>query len=129
MTENDKPHGHNKVDGQVPAECAAVMVYTTFPSLSAAETMGVALVEGHLAGCVNILPGMVSIYLWEGARERSEEVVLIAKTTRQRAGDCMRAIIASHPYDNPAVLCLPVPAGARDYLAWIAAGTKLDAGR
>ena len=58
----------------------AVLVYTTFPSLEAAEEIGTALVDAGLAACVNILPGMVSIYVWNGARNRDTEVVMIIKT-------------------------------------------------
>ncbi len=58
----------------------AVLVYTTWPSIVEAETAGRAIVERRLAACVNILPGMVSHYWWQGALERGEEVVMILKT-------------------------------------------------
>src|SRR5438309_11424088 len=58
----------------------AVFVYTTYPSLVEAEKAGRAIVERRLAACVNILPGMVSHYWWQGAIERGEEVVMIIKT-------------------------------------------------
>ena len=58
----------------------AVFVYTTYPSLVEAERTGAAVVERRLAACVNILPGMVSHYWWEGEIERGEEVVMIIKT-------------------------------------------------
>lgn len=128
MTENDKPRGQIKVEGVIPDALAAVMVYATFPDLAAAEAVGRDLIEAGHAGCINIIPGMVSLYVWEGALERSEEVVLIAKTTPGRAQSAMTAIHSAHPYETPAVLALPVAAGGADYLAWIrgnidAAGT------
>src|ERR1700722_14628842 len=58
----------------------AVLVYTTFPSIGEAERAGRALVERRLCACVNILPGMVSLYWWQGAIERGDEVVMIIKT-------------------------------------------------
>ena len=58
----------------------AVFVYTTYPSLVEAERIGKALLERRLAACVNILPGMISHYWWQGAIERGEEVVMIVKT-------------------------------------------------
>lgn len=123
MNANDKPSHRGRVTGRVPGDCAAVLVYTTFPSREAAETAGRALVEGELAGCINILAPMVAIYRWQGVTERAEEAVLIAKTSAAKAEACMEAILAAHPYDTPAVLALPVAAGAADYIAWILAGT------
>ena len=58
----------------------AVFVYTTYPSIVEAEQAGRALVERRLCACVNILPGMVSLYWWQGAIERGDEVVMIIKT-------------------------------------------------
>jgi periplasmic divalent cation tolerance protein len=58
----------------------AVLVYTTWPSIVEAERAGHAIVEGRLAACVNILPGMISHYWWQGKIERAEEVVMLIKT-------------------------------------------------
>lgn len=124
MAENSKPAAKTQLTGVVPADCAAVLVYTTFPDEAAALSLGRVLVEQQLAGCVNLLPGMVSLYVWNGALERANECVLIAKTTPERSQDCMQAILAAHPYDTPAVLALPVAAGAADYLDWIRRGTS-----
>ena len=57
------------------------LIYVTCPSVASADEIGAALVEERLTACVNILPGMRSIYRWQGAVERAEEVVLLAKTT------------------------------------------------
>ena len=124
MAENDKPSAGAGGRGQIEPQCEVVMVYTTLPSLEAAESMGQTLIVRKLAGCINILPGMVSIYAWQGAVERSEEAVLIAKTASDRAAACMSAIIAEHPYETPAVLLLPVVAGSAAYLDWILNGTR-----
>ena len=67
----------------------AVFVYTTYPSAVEAEKAGVAIVGQRLAACVNILPGMVSHYWWEGTIERGEEAVMILKTRASLAG-CWR---------------------------------------
>lgn len=127
MTENNKPRTHIKVEEGARPSSGLVMVYATYPSLCAAEEAGRRLVEGAVAGCVNILPAMVSLYVWQGALERSEEVVLLAKTTAERCEVCMHAILASHPYATPAVLALPVVASAADYFDWISAGTRQSA--
>lgn len=106
----------------------AVLVYTTYPSIVEAETAGRAIVERRLAACVNILPGMVSHYWWQGALERGEEVVMIFKTRAELAEAVRRAVRASHPYTTPAILVLPVDGGDPDYLAWIAGETRAPDG-
>lgn len=125
MAENDKPSASNAIKGRVAPQSEAVLVYTTFPSLQTAESAGRSLVTGRLAGCINILPAMVSLYFWDGKLERADEVVLIAKTAADRADACMAAIVAAHPYDTPAVLALPVAAGSAAYLDWIVSGTRV----
>ncbi len=122
MAENDKPPLRTVLSGSLSPDSAAVLVYTTFPDMAAAEQTGRVLVEQRHAGCVNILPGMVSLYVWQGQLERADEVVLIAKTTRDAADTCMAEILKLHPYDTPAVLAVPVAAGAAAYLDWIARG-------
>ena len=100
-----------------------VLVYTTFPDISSAKRIGGALVERRLAACVNILPGMLSIYRWEGALETSEEVVMIIKTSSAAAGDVIREVESLHPYETPAVLKIETNGGSRSYLDWIIAMT------
>ncbi|MFG1374614.1 divalent-cation tolerance protein CutA [Xanthobacter oligotrophicus] len=97
------------------------LVYTTFPSREAAENVARALVAERLVACANILPGMVSIYRWEGQVERADEVVMILKTTTARASDVVEAVRARHPYEVPAILVLPVEGGLAAYLGWIGA--------
>ncbi len=72
----------------------AILVYTTYPSLVEAEAAGRAIVEKRLAACVNILPGMVSHYRWEGKVERGEEAVMIVKT-RATLADAVRDAVKS----------------------------------
>lgn len=99
----------------------AVLVYTTFPSLVEAETAGRQILERRLAACVNILPGMVSHYWWQGAIERAEEAVMIVKTRAPLAEPVREAVRAVHPYETPAIMIVPVEGGDPEYLAWIAA--------
>ena len=87
MQENDKP----------------VLIYSTFPSPEAAEAVGQQLVAARLAACVNILPGMTSIYRWEGAIARESEAVMIIKTRASLALRVMEMVKASHSYANPAL--------------------------
>jgi periplasmic divalent cation tolerance protein len=96
-----------------------VLVYSTFPSTEVAEAVGRDLVEGRLAACVNIIPGMTSIYRWQGSLCRDAEVVMIIKTTGARVDDVLGGVRARHPYDNPALLVLPVEGGSAEYLDWL----------
>lgn len=107
-------------------EDTPVLVYTTFPDITSAKSIGGELVDRQLAACVNILPGMVSVYRWEGARETSEEVVMIIKTRSALAGDVTREVEARHPYDTPAVLVFETIGGSAPYMDWIAAMTSKD---
>ena len=75
----------------------AVFVYTTYPSLVEAERIGKAVLEQRLAACVNILPGMISHYWWQGAIERGEEVVMIIKT-RASLAESVRAAVKAHAF-------------------------------
>ncbi len=101
-----------------------VLVYTTWPSAAEAETAGRAMVEAKLCACANILPGMISIYAWEGEVERGEEAVMILKTRRDLSASLMEAVRAAHPYDTPAIIELPATAIDPGYGAWIAAETR-----
>ena len=102
----------------------AVLLYTTYPSIVEAEEAGRAVVAQRLAACVNILPGMISHYWWQGKMERSEEVVMIFKT-RAALAEAVRATVKEkHSYATPAILVLPVESVDSDYHAWIVAETQ-----
>ena len=109
---------------QEPNEERAVFVYTTYPSLVEAERIGRAVLEKRLAACVNILPGMISHYWWQGAIERGEEVVMIIKTRATLAEDVRATVKALHPYTVPAILVLPVEGGEPGYLQWLMKETE-----
>ena len=102
----------------------AVFVYSTFPDLAQAKQAANKLVRNGLAACVNILPGMVSLYMWEGVVEEADEVVFIVKTVSHRAKEVMAEIGELHPYEEPALLVLPTVGGSESYLAWIAEATS-----
>ena len=102
----------------------AVFVYTTYPSVVEAEKAGRAIVERRLAACVNILPGMVSHYWWEGKVERGEEVVMIIKTRASLARNVERAVKEMHSYTTPAILVIPLERVEQTYLGWLMAETE-----
>jgi periplasmic divalent cation tolerance protein len=95
----------------------AVVVLCTFPDLDQARQIGAALVERQVAACVNLLPGVESIYRWEGKVERASEVLAVIKTTRY--ADLEAAIRELHPYEVPEIIALPVVAGLPEYLKWL----------
>ncbi|HEY1120285.1 MAG TPA: divalent-cation tolerance protein CutA [Haloferula sp.] len=94
-----------------------VVVLCTFPDLDRARQIGAALVERQVAACVNLLPGVESIYRWEGKVERAGEVLGVIKTTRY--ADLEVAIRELHPYEVPEIIALPVVAGLPGYLRWL----------
>ena len=97
----------------------AVLVHTTWPSIVEAEAAGRQIVEKRLAACVNILPGMISHYWWEGKIERAEEAVMLIKTRAGLAEQVSAAVKEFHSYTTPAVMILPVESLDPDYHAWI----------
>jgi len=102
----------------------AVFVYTTYPSVVEAERAGRVLVERRLCACVNILPGMVSLYWWQGAIERGEEAVMIIKTRASLAEAVRGAAKEMHSYMTPAILVVPLESVDPDYHAWIVKETE-----
>lgn len=105
-----------------------VFIYTTFGSLDDAERVGGALVTGRLAACVNLFPGMVSIYEWQGKIGRDEEVAAIVKTRRGRLGEAMAELKRLHPYTVPAIIVLPTEGGSAEFCGWIGEMTRERAG-
>jgi len=102
----------------------AVLVYTTWPSVVEAEAAGRQIVERRLAACVNILPGAISHYWWQGTIERAEEAVMIVKT-RASLGEAVRTAVKEvHPYETAAITVLAVDSLDPDSHAWIMAETK-----
>jgi periplasmic divalent cation tolerance protein len=95
-----------------------VFIYTPLPDMTAAEGLAKALVEARLAACVNIYPGIVSVYEWKGEMETSAEVVAFVKTRRALVEETVAVARRLHPYEVPAFLVLPIEGGNEDYLAW-----------
>jgi periplasmic divalent cation tolerance protein len=100
------------------------IVLSTCADREEAERIAHRLVEQHLAACVNILPGVQSIYRWQGAVESATEVLLLIKTSSARSQDVQSTIASLHSYEVPEFLILPVLGGSEAYLAWL--GASLD---
>ncbi len=96
------------------------VVLVTAPDVKAARKLARAVLEARLAACVNLIPGIESHYWWGGKLERGAEVLLVLKTTTARVAALERVIIATHPYDTPEFLVLPIRRGSKRYLDWVA---------
>ncbi len=102
----------------------AIVVLVTAPGVDEAARIARALVEERLAACGNVVPGVRSIYRWQGKIEDQPEALLLLKTTRARFEALRERVLDLHPYDAPEVVALPVEAGSAPYLAWIDGETR-----
>ncbi len=100
-------------------DAAVVAVVTTAPDVPMSESLATQLVEERLAACANVLPGVTSIYRWEGVLQKDSEVLLVLKTTEEAVSALTARILDLHPYDTPEVLALPVTDGSPAYLSWV----------
>lgn len=107
--------GVNMIEQEDPVR----LIYTTFATVEDAERCGGALVERRLAACVNIIPGMVSIYEWQGRLGREAEAVMIVKTRAAALPAAMDALRRMHPYETPALLVIAPEAVDPPFAAWI----------
>jgi len=91
----------------------------TCPDMASAERLAESLVDAALAACVNIVPGLVSVYRWQGEIAKDNEVLLLIKTTEARVTEVVAHIEQAHPYDLPEVIAHPIVAGLEEYLEWV----------
>ena len=96
-----------------------MLALATFPSAEKAAEIARVLVEERLAACVNIIPAVRSIYLWDGKVCDDSEVLGIIKTTRERFDELGARYVELHPYDVPELIALPIVAGNAPYLDWL----------
>ena len=100
------------------------IVLVTCASIAEARKIARSVVEKKLAACANILPGVESIYRWNGKVERAREVLVVIKTTARCIAELEREVKRSHSYEVPEFIVLPIAAGSRKYLAWIQENTR-----
>jgi len=100
------------------------IVLCTTPDDGTAGKIAELLVGERLAACVNIVPGITSIYQWKGGIEKAHERLLIIKTTRDVYASLQERINALHPYELPEIVAVPIENGLSEYLDWIKTSLK-----
>lgn len=100
-----------------------VLVLVTVPDADVGAKLGRALVEEQLAACVNLVPGLRSIYAWKGAVQDDPEVLCLIKSQRALFPRLRDRVLELHPYEVPEVIALPLVEGSAAYLTWLAQGT------
>lgn len=103
------------------------LVLSTCPDEATARQIAETLVEEHLAACVNLLPGITSIYRWEGQIQHDAEVLVLIKTTAERVSALIARVRDLHPYQVPEIIAVPIQEGLPDYLSWVKTCTNQDA--
>ncbi len=103
-----------------------LVVLSTCPDRRAADEIAGALVEDGHAACVNIVPGMTSVYRWQGQVHRDPELLLIVKTTREAYRRVEETVLRLHPDELPEVIALPLQGGLGDYLHWVGVQTRQE---
>jgi periplasmic divalent cation tolerance protein len=100
------------------------LVLCTCPDLLTARKLAESLVADKLAACVNILPSISSVYLWQGKIESASELLLLIKTRTDIYSELEAFIAKVHPYDVPEIVALPFVAGSSLYLSWISSSLE-----
>lgn len=97
-----------------------IVVLVTCPSLAVARGISRQLVQRRLAACVNVVPGVESVFRWQGKVQRAREVLLVAKTTAAAFRNVQAAVAKLHPYEVPEIIAVPLAGGSGPYLRWVA---------
>jgi periplasmic divalent cation tolerance protein len=101
-----------------------IIVLITASTTDEAAEIGKALVDGHLAACVNIVPEVRSLFFWEGKTRDEKEALLICKSRLPRMKQLVARVKSLHSYAVPEVIAIPIIAGSREYLDWVKDATK-----
>ncbi|KAB2023690.1 hypothetical protein ERO13_D06G032400v2 [Gossypium hirsutum] len=102
----------------------SIVVYVTVPNREAGRKLAGSIVKEKLAACVNIVPGLESVYLWEGKINSDPEEMLIIKTRQSLLEALTEHVKANHEYDVPEVIALPITGGSPQYLEWLKNSTR-----
>ena len=97
----------------------AILVLCTCPDEASADRLCERLLDQRLAACISQLPGLTSVYRWQGKIERAREIQLIIKSRVELFEPLRQCILAHHPYEVPEILALPASQGHQPYLDWL----------
>jgi len=99
---------------------ALAMVFVTAPDIKVARSLARSALNAKLIACANLVPKIESHYRWQGKIEVSPEVLMIMKTAKTKLARLEKLILGRHPYDTPEFLVVPIKAGSKRYLDWLA---------
>jgi periplasmic divalent cation tolerance protein len=108
--------------GQMKSAAKLAVVLVTAPNLKIARALARAALQARLIACANLIPKIESHYWWQGKIEFGAEVLLVLKTQKSKLAALEKLVLARHPYDTPEFIVLPLSAGNKKYLEWLAAG-------
>lgn len=95
------------------------IVFITAPDMEVGRGLARAILEGRLAACVNLVPGVESHYWWEGELCAEGEVLLVVKTVAARLEELEGLVAEKHPYDTPEFVVMGIEGGSKRYLKWL----------
>lgn len=107
------------IERQNGTENDIVTLLTTFADAETARQIGTQLIDSQLAACVNVFPGVESIYRWQGETQIEAEAIAMVKTTRSRIEELEAWLQTHHPYEVPEILILTPEAGSARYFQWV----------
>ncbi len=101
-----------------------LLVLTTFPNIDTAQQVAKQIVQAKHAACVNIIPQIQSIYMWQGKECNESECLALIKTTEKTYLDLEALILSLHPYELPEIIATQITNGSKDYLTWLKTSTE-----
>lgn len=95
------------------------IVLSTCPDQACADALAATIIESGAAACVSIVPGIRSLYRWQGKIESSQEQLLLIKTHKNHYNSLQQLILEQHPYELPEIITVPIESGLKEYFSWI----------
>ncbi|ACI19651.1 divalent-cation tolerance protein CutA [Dictyoglomus thermophilum] len=96
-----------------------ILAIVTIDTWENAERISNILLDEKLSACINIIPGVKSIYIWQGEKKSDDEVIMLIKTEKNKFPDLVKRIKELHPYELPEIIGIPINYGLPEYLEWV----------
>lgn len=96
-----------------------ILAIVTIDTWENAERISNILLDEKLSACINIIPGVKSIYIWQGEKKSDDEVIMLIKTEKKKFPDLVKRIKELHPYELPEIIGIPINYGLPEYLEWV----------